>query len=34
MSKIKYFIWVDDERELPRYANTIAEESIMCKTYR
>lgn len=34
MSKIKYFIWVDDERELPRYANAIAEESIMCKTYR
>ena len=34
MNKIKYFIWVDDERVLPHYIDGIAENFIVCKTYK
>lgn len=33
MNKIKYFIWVDDERALPRHASFMG-EPIICRTYR
>ena len=32
MNKVKYFIWVDDERVLPKYIDVIAENFIDCKT--
>lgn len=34
MNKIKYFIWVDDERKIPKYIRGVADEYIVCKTYR
>ena len=34
MNKVKYFIWVDDERILPHYIDGIAENFIVCKTYK
>lgn len=34
MNKIRYFIWVDDERALPRHIDWIADEIIICRTYR
>lgn len=32
--KIKYFIWVDDERVLPQHIGWMAENFIVCRTYR
>ena len=34
MEKRRYFIWVDDERVLPHYIDGIAENFIVCKTYK
>lgn len=34
MNKVKYLIWVDDEREFPRHMSWIADEVIICRTYR
>lgn len=34
MNKVKYLIWVDDEGELPRHMSWIADEIIICRTYR
>ena len=34
MNRIRYYIWVDDERILPSRAILAADEFVVCKTYR
>ena len=34
MKKRNYFIWVDDNRALPQCINWMADEFIVCKTYK
>ena len=34
MKKRRYFIWVDDNRALPQCINWVADEFVVCKTYK
>lgn len=34
MSKAKTFIWVDDERPIPKNLMWLGEEKVVCRTYR
>ena len=34
MSKVKTFIWVDDERPIPKNLMWLGKEKVVCRTYR